>query len=219
MNLLHLLNGPSALIVFGGTLLATFLRCGSADCKVALRALWRLGRRRFNAERIKSELAVQIQEIQRNGVVRAHPHVFGDREFDDAADALIECRSVAALLDKRESHKSKRVAAAATAARTLTQAAELAPVFGLAGTLVSLSQMPANGITQDSYASAISMAVLTTLYGLVAANLLLAPLARAVDRASDNEEAERQKLFDWLAAQVTPACPPRRGVLIDREAA
>ena len=37
--------------------------------------------------------------------------------------------------------------------RTFAQAAELAPVFGLAGTLVSLSQLPAGGIGQGAMAS------------------------------------------------------------------
>lgn len=219
MNLMSLVDGQGAAIVFGGTIVATLMRCGLADCKVTARVVARLGRRRFNADRVRSQLAVQIREIQSIGVVRADPHVFGDSEFDEAADALIETRSVTALLEKHGTHRARRVAAAGTAARTLAQAAELSPVFGLAGTLISLSQMPANGITQASYTGAISMAVLTTLYGIIGANLLFAPLSRAVDRAIAAEESERQHLFDWLAAQVGPACPPRRSVAINREAA
>ncbi len=56
------------------------------------------------------------------------------------------------------------------AVRTLAQAAELAPVFGLAGTLISLSQLPAEGLARGALGGAISMAVLTTLYGLLLAN-------------------------------------------------
>ncbi|MFA7604638.1 MAG: MotA/TolQ/ExbB proton channel family protein, partial [Novosphingobium sp.] len=95
------------------------------------------------------------------------------------------------------------------AMRTLAQAAELAPVFGLAATLFSLSQLPADGIDRHAYMGAISMAVSATLYGLLLANLVLAPLARAVERAASAEEAERQKLVDWLARQVTAALPQR----------
>ena len=32
MNLMNLIDGPSALIVFGGTALATVLRAGWGDC-------------------------------------------------------------------------------------------------------------------------------------------------------------------------------------------
>ena len=93
--------------------------------------------------------------------------------------------------------------------RTLAQAAELSPVFGLAGTLISLSQLPAAGIAQGSYTGAISMAVVTTLYGLLGANLLLAPLARTIERKAASEEGDRQAVIDWIAAQVEVSNAPR----------
>ncbi len=34
------------------------------------------------------------------------------------------------------------------------------------------------------------------------AHLLFAPLARFIERQADKEEAERQKLVDWLAAEL-----------------
>jgi chemotaxis protein MotA len=96
----------------------------------------------------------------------------------------------------------------------LAQAAELAPVFGLAGTLISLSQLPSEGFARGAFTGAISMAVITTLYGLLSANLLLAPLARMVERKAQAEEAERQEMIDWLAAQIAKDMPPtRRGTL------
>ena len=209
MNFAHFIDAPSAAIVFGGTALATVLRCGLGDCKVTLKVLSRLWRRRFDADKVQSELAVQVREIQRDGLIRANPHMFGDREFDDATGLLIQSRSVPVLLAKHEVYKARRRRAATTAAQTLSQAAELAPVFGLAGTLTSLSQLSADGTANGAYTSAISMAVLTTLYGLIAANLLLSPLSRAVDRAIAIEEEERQKLFDRLARQVDDAASPR----------
>lgn len=210
MNPASLLDPFAAALVLGGTLAATVLRCGFGECYRTLRVLARLHRRRFNADRIRAELAQQIQEIQRDGLLRAYPRVFGDSEFEQATGAMIETRSVEAALALHERHKARRARGADTAAHTLAQAAELAPVFGLAGTLVSLSQLPADGIAGAAVAGAISLAVLTTLYGLLAANFLFAPLSRAVVRAKELEEAEREKLFDWLAAQVAPAMPSRK---------
>lgn len=200
-----LLDGPSALIVGGGTLLATALRCGLADCGLTLAKLGQLPRAGFDFDHTRAELALQIQEIRRDGLLRATPHHSGDAEFDEAADVLIERRSVADMLDAHQSHRARRLAESERAVRTLAQAAELAPVFGLAGTLVSLSQLPAEGLARGAFAGAISMAVLTTLYGLLAANLVLAPLARMIERKADAEEAQRQLLTDWLAAQVEQA--------------
>jgi chemotaxis protein MotA len=219
MDPASLFDASSAAIVIGGTALATFLRSGWRDCRLTFRALARLGAARFDADAVRAELAVQIREIRQDGLVRAHPHLFGDREFDEATGALIETRSIDALLARHEAHKARRLALEGAASRTLAQAAELAPVFGLAGTLVSLSQLPADGIARGAFAGAISMAVLTTLYGLLLANLVLAPLARAIDRRIAAEEAERQKLFDWLAEQVAPVIPHRRAGQVPGQAA
>ncbi len=214
MNAVNLLDVPSAAIVVGGTLFATLLRCGFADCRIALAAIGRIGRRGFDARLVQAELAVQVQEIHRDGLLRAHPHQMGDREFDEATEALIGRRSVSALLAAHENHRKRRQEAGSRAVGALSQAAELAPVFGLAGTLLSLTQLSAEGIARGSYTGAISMAVLTTLYGVLFANLLLAPLARAVERAVEAEERERRRVVEWLAEQVAPDIPRRKPAIL-----
>lgn len=218
MNFASLFDPASATIVVGGTLLATVLRCGLGDCGRAIAALGQLGSERFDADAARSELAVKVQQIQREGVLRVQPPQFGDRAFDEAADRLIGSRSVAALLETHEAHKTRRMHDDNRAVRTLAQASELAPVFGLAATLISLSQLPADGINRHAYMGAISMAVTATLYGILLANLFFAPLARAVERAAAKEESERQKIVDWLAKQVAAAMPARRPTLVQAPA-
>ncbi|MDE2412516.1 MAG: MotA/TolQ/ExbB proton channel family protein [Sphingomonadales bacterium] len=209
MNWMALIDGRSAVIVLGGTALATLLRCGPADCRVALRKLAWLRRATFNAGATRAELAGQIQEIRRDGLYRAEPHHFADSEFEEVTGALLERRSLAALLDRHAAHKARRLVQSERAVRTLAQGAELAPVFGLAGTLVSLSQLPADGLVRGAFTGAIAMAVTTTLYGLLLANLVLAPLARRIERAALAEEVERQTVIDWLTEQIHDAMPPR----------
>lgn len=203
MDIESLLHAPSAAVVIGGTALATLLRCGAENSRLSLAAVTRLYRRRFDAERARAELSVQVREIQSEGLIRAHPRHFGDSEFDEATDALIGQRSIAALVSAHEAHKARRIEADSRATATLSQAAELAPVFGMVGTLVSLSQLSVDGVGMNAWSGAISMAVLSTLYGLLLANLLLAPLARILHRVALREEAERQQVVDWLTAQVT----------------
>ena len=202
MNWMALADAPSAAIVFGGTALAAVLRCGWRDGTAAFRSVAHLWQPGFNLDRARAGLAVQVQGIIKDGLLRAEPHHFGDAEFDEATDAMFERRSVSALLASHETHRNRRLASSNRAVRFLTQAAELAPVFGLVGTLISLSQLPGDGVGKGVMTGAISMAVVTTLYGLLLANLVLAPLARVVERAAEAEEAGRQELTDWLAAQI-----------------
>ncbi|MBA3053408.1 MAG: chemotaxis protein MotA [Sphingomonadales bacterium] len=208
---LTLIDGSAALIVFGGTLAATFLRSGWRESALALKGLRLACRRGYNAEQGKSELVGQVRAIREDGLLRAAPGHVGDCEFDEATDALIHDRSIAALLAAHEKHKARRMADADTAMRVVSQAAELAPVFGLAGTLVALNRMPADlAANGDAITGAIGMAVVTTLYGILSANLVLAPLARLIERAARAEEAQRQVVVDWLAEQVAEAIPQAR---------
>ncbi|MBS0481432.1 MAG: MotA/TolQ/ExbB proton channel family protein [Proteobacteria bacterium] len=209
MNWMTLIDGPSAAIVLGGTAVATVLRCGIGDCRTTMIRLTRLCGSGFDVDATRAELAAQVQDIRRDGLYRAAPHHYADSEFEEATGALIESRSLVALLDRHETHKLRRLVQSERAVRTVSQAAELAPVFGLAGTLIALSQLPADGLARGAFTGAIAMAVVTTLYGLLAANLVLAPLARLIERAAAKEETARQDVIDWLAGQIADAVPPR----------
>nr|WP_314464157.1 MotA/TolQ/ExbB proton channel family protein [uncultured Novosphingobium sp.] len=204
----HLLDPASALIVLGGTCLATVLRCGSGDCLTALTAVGALLLHRpFDPEHARAELAVQVQEIRQDGVIRSRPAPTGDAEFDEATALLIGSRSLGALQLAHAAHKRRRMERSQSAVRTFIQAGDLAPVFGLAGTLVALNQLPPLDQPGGDFSVAISMAVLTTLYGLLLGNLFFTPLARVVARRAADEERDRQTVIDWLEAQVADAMP------------
>lgn len=213
----QLLDPLSAAIVIGGTLLATLLRCGWRDARAALAMLAQIPYRPFDSDRVRAELAAQVREIGEDGILRAEPHRFGDGEFDDLSEALVRHRSIKALFEEHERHRQRRQAIAQTAVRVLGEAAELAPVLGLAGTLFALGGY-APGVDGD-YARSIGTAVVTTLYGLVLANFVFGPLAGAVERHARTEESERERLLDWLAAAIERTVPRHAGTGEDRVAA
>lgn len=211
MTLGGFFDGTTLGIVLGGTVLATFLRCGWGDSRATLAVLARLlaAPARFEAEIVRARLARIVQGILRDGLLRAEPHPTGDAELDAGLRALVGQRSVEALKAVLAQARAARLAPTEAAIRTLMQAAELAPVFGLAGTLISLSRLPADGLDRSAYMGAIGMAVHATLYGLILANLLFSPLARLVDRRACGEEGARQAVTDWLEYELAVALPPR----------
>jgi len=212
MELVHLFDPVPAAIVVGGTLLATALRAGRRDLRHTLHEVTGLFHRRFDAERVRRDLAPLASDIRKDGVFRARARPTGDAALDKAINAMIEGQSASMLMMHHAVDRKKRLARAQRAAVTLAQAADLAPVFGLAGTLVSLAQLSARGIARAMFMNAISMSVLATLYGLLLANILLAPLARAIERRAEREEAARQDLIDWIASQFAAVSPRlRRG--------
>ena len=193
-------------IVFLGTLAATVLRCGLVDARLAFATVRGLVQPAFDPVQAKAEVAKQITEIASDGFLRAEPRHFGDQEFDRLADILISQRSAASLHDEHSKYRSRRADIASRAVRFLDCAAELAPVMGLAGTLIALGSSRGGGAVTGAVAGAaagglgesIAMAVVTTLYGLLAANFLFAPLSNAVQRRARAEERDRDAVLDWL---------------------
>jgi chemotaxis protein MotA len=210
MELVHLFDPVPAAIVVGGTLLATALRAGRVDVRHTMHEVSGLLRRRFDADQVRRDLAPLANDIRKDGVFRAHFRATGDPALDKAINAMIEGQSASVLMMHHAVARKKRLARAQRAAVTLAQAADLAPVFGLAGTLISLSQLSGRGIARAMFMSAISQSVLATLYGLLLANILLAPLARAIERRAEREETVRQDLVDWIASQFAAVAPRLR---------
>lgn len=202
MSLERLVDPNALLLVMGGTLLATLLRCGFAELRHTIRMIARLLRRRFSEARVRATLASQVRHINSEGLLRAEIGAVADRDLADAMTAMIDRRSVEAICEHHEARRAERERVAGDAVRVLNLAADLGPVFGLAGTLVALSQLPAGGLAQDAISTAVSTAVVTTLYGVLTANLFFAPLARQIGRIAEQEEIDRQSLVDWLVTQI-----------------
>lgn len=204
-----LLDPSSALIVFGGTLFATILRSGRLDLKACALAYIYMTRKPFDYDAVRAEIAHDIADIQNDGLYRAQPVHSSDEEISEATAALIRSRSLQAAIDTHESHKKRRERVRQRAINTLTQAADLAPVFGLAGTLISLSQLPAKGLDQANLMPAIGMAVVSTFYGLMLGHIIIMPIAKKIERSGDLEEYHRERLINWMVSQLKRAEPPQ----------
>lgn len=197
-----LLDAVSAALVLGGTILAVILRCGWRDTRQAVGMLLRLTRLRFDAVAAKAQLAPYVHSIDVDGLMRAEPVPTGDEEIDSAIHALSQSRSLKALSEDFEAHRHVRLASSRRAAQVMAAAVELAPVLGLAGTLLALGQLSGIASAGGDYPDAISAAVTTTLYGLLIANFLFAPLEGIIARHTAKEDAARRQLVEWLASHA-----------------
>ncbi|GAA4044880.1 MotA/TolQ/ExbB proton channel family protein [Parerythrobacter jejuensis] len=208
-----LIDPVSAGFVATGTIVVALARTGWRDSRETARQLGALVTRKFDLSEQRAELAGQVEQMRRDGVIRVHAAAVSDQELRDATAAMIRQRSTTALLDQHRQHVAKRTLRRETAIAALEQAGELAPVLGLAGTLIALSQLPGSELAGggDVMAS-VSTAVVSTFYGLMFAHLLFHPLAAAIARRGRKEEEDREELVQWMAQQLEPACPPRSTV-------
>jgi len=196
---------PGALgIVVAGTVLATVARCGWHDFGAALKAAGRLTRRSFQMEANRKSLALAVGAIQRDGHHRANPDLPPDRALGMMLETYLRHGAPAALGAIRRAERALDEARRVNAAQVFIWSGELAPVFGLIGTLYGLTQL-APGTGTDATAvimAAVSSAVLTSLYGALLAHLVCYPLASAIERRGLADEQNRETLAEWFTAQI-----------------
>ena len=78
--------------------------------------------------------------------------------------------------------------------------ATFAPAFGMIGTLVGLVQMLANMSDPSAIGSGMAVALLTTFYGAVIANVICLPLAAKLDLRAKEEALLRNLMVEGIVA-------------------
>lgn len=201
---------PAALaIVFGGTLLAAALRTPARDLAAAAKALAVLPRKPFAASPALAQAAALARIAQRHGVMALDRSVVADPDLRVAVEAIVdgaepdevERRLVQAATDRAERH--------AAAAELWAAAAETAPAMGMVGTLIGLARMFAATDDAAAIGAGMAVALLATLYGALAANLLFMPVAARLRAAARREAAERGRLVAPLLALARREAPRR----------
>lgn len=200
----NLFDPGSLGIVVAGTVLATVARCGWGDFGAAIKAASGLMRRRFPIEANRKALAKAVSAIQRDGLHRAEPALPPDPALSRMLETYLRHGAPEALGQIRKAERALDEARRVSASQVFIWSGELAPVFGLIGTLYGLAQLaPATGAdTTTMIMGAVSTAVLTSLYGALLAHLVCYPLASAIERRGLIEEQNRETLAEWFVAQI-----------------
>ena len=203
---------PSALaIVLAGTVIATFARSGVQDMGLAFQSLAGLAKARFDENANRTALARWARAIRQRGVLGAESAMPPDADLASALEALLSTGSVKALRDTHAAASAENLRMGERAVRVFEQAGDLAPVFGLVGTLFSMTKLaPATGsdaVTSAVTLGAIATAVLSSLYGVLAAHFVFLPLAHALARRTQREDDAREALITWLSVEIADIVP------------
>lgn len=200
----HLLDPGALVIVVVGTMLASWARCGWRDSVGALRAAWALRRPAFDEEANRKALARALRAIEREGAHRANPTLPPDRELGLLVDKYLRLCSVEDPASAVAASPAGKGAQLAAHVRVFALAGDLAPVFGLVGTLyaITLLQPVQGGNAVEVTMAAIATAVLSSLYGVLVAHLVCFPLAGAIERRGTDYERQRAVLANWFETQL-----------------
>jgi chemotaxis protein MotA len=121
-----------------------------------------------------------------------------------AAGMLVDLQKEEKICATLERDLSDAVCRHEVANQVLLTLSKTLPAFGLIGTLVGMVLLLRDLYTQDvqSLPAALSLAVLTTLYGAVFANVVVAPFAARLHAAATEKEIRMQLTIDWAMSLV-----------------
>lgn len=185
------LDPPSLLIVFGGTLAVATASFSLGDVGAALRTAGQILVLRAPDPLSVARQVMLLAEAARRSGPETLKNILPELRHDPYLH-----RSIALIVEGLPPDDVERVlsgeleAAAARrikSAAVLRRAAEVAPAMGLIGTLVGLVQMLGGLSDPAAIGPAMALALLTTFYGAVLGNVVLAPLAAKVDRSADDD--------------------------------
>lgn len=194
---------PALAMVLGGAVLTTFAACPMSGW----RSVGRMLRHAFYVRVRPAEeivvLIVALAEIaRRDGLLAMERPVAGlndaflRRAFQmaiDGADASVIAAVLRAEMESADLRHTYGV-------RVLESMGRSAPVFGMIGTLIGLVIMLGRMDDPSRIGPGMAVALLTTLYGLVLANVFFLPLARKLTHRSSEELLNKQIVLEGVLA-------------------
>lgn len=143
--------------------------------------------------------AVELADAARKGGFLALeaaeiPNTFMKKGIDMLVDGH-DADVVRAVMEKDIELTSERHALAIKVFRAL---GDLGPAMGMIGTLVGLVAMLANMSDPKSIGPAMAVALLTTLYGAIEANMIAIPIADKLELRSGEEQLSRTLILDAI---------------------
>ena len=201
---------PSVLIVIGGGFAATLIRFPLAGIGSALALGGKVAftHKKINPLDLVEEIAELGDIVRKNGplglenVEVSHPLLQkGTQYVTDGYDANFIRESLERERDLSMEHLSE-------GQRVFKALGDSAPAFGMIGTLVGLVQMLATMDDPSTIGPSMAIALLTTLYGAILANLVCLPVADKLTAKMHVDEVNLSLVIDGvmqIRASKSPA--------------
>lgn len=200
-SILIFVNIPSLMIVAGGTMAATMIRFSMADSFSAIGMSFHV--LKVNKEIKDLNMLVDITEdllrlVRSKGVLAMESYVVDNKFYGDGIRMLVDGYAIdlvkSTLIEKNKLLSER----AETSAGVFRAIGEAAPAFGMIGTLVGLVQMLSNLSDPSSIGPSMAVAMLTTLYGAMIANLFALPMADKIESWAHNEVYRQQMIIEAI---------------------
>ena len=233
-------NTPALLIVFGGTAAALFIAFPLKSIRKSAGAARKcLTVTKYEPQEIVDEIVSFSEAVRRSGLLAQENRIDDIRDpflaeglhliVDGLPPAMVESILTGEIEAMQQRHRQGW--------NIILHCGKSAPAFGMIGTLVGLVMMLTH-LDAETVGPGMAVAVLTTLYGILAANLVFLPMAEKLKQlheaeiqvktliirgvlaiqAGEHPRIIQQKLLTFLPPDER-ANEPRERIVIEEDAA
>ncbi len=195
----QLLNGPAALIVFGGTLGAAILQTPWASLKRAIQLFsWVFSPPVIDHKKTITKISNWAKISRRNGLLGLETEVSSEH------DPYIK-KALKLLIDEGSSQTLRRVLETDLileeqrdhdAVKFYSSMGGYAPTIGIIGAVMGLIYVMRNLADPSELGAGIAIAFIATIYGVAIANLVLLPIANKLTTYVNNQSHLRELVIE-----------------------
>ena len=194
------LNVPGFLIVVGGTFAATFIKFPLSGVFVSLPlGLKAVFTNEKGQPRDYIRIAIQLNKrARKNGLHTLENNKIKNQFFKKGVQLVADGREQDYIRKILTQEMARAIDREEMGARVFMSIGEAAPAFGMFGTLVGLVQMLAGMDDPTKIGPAMAVALITTLYGVLIANLLALPIADKLEAKSRQDRELRALIIECV---------------------
>lgn len=195
------INGPGLMIVCAGTMTVVLMKYPLSVAADAMKAAAKAFLNKAQTPNELIEKCVELSSIARKEGVLGLEQVEIDNQFLKRGVQLVVDGSDADFIRKMMTTDINQTIERHEEGQSIFKSiGDVAPAMGMIGTLIGLVQMMANMDDPKALGPAMAVALLTTLYGAVIANVFALPIADKLALRSKQERMTRQLIVEGISA-------------------
>lgn len=194
-------NVPSILIVIGGTVMVVMIKFSIGQFFGAFKVAATAFINKASDPEELIETIVDLANVARKEGMLALENKEIELEFlDEGVKMLIDGNSKEVVDSVLTKDMQETIDRHSWGAKVWSATADVAPAMGMIGTLIGLVQMLSNMSDPKSIGPAMAVALLTTLYGAMIANMIAMPIADKLTLRKADEKRIRAMCIDGVLA-------------------
>ncbi|MBO8130547.1 MAG: motility protein A [Candidatus Marinimicrobia bacterium] len=202
-DLTTFIHVPSMLIVFGGTFAAILVNFPMSEIISVMSVV----RKAFSDDRRKAiSLVHQFVELskksRKEGLLSIDKELnkIGDEYMRNGLEMVVDGMDQDTIRDIMETELTYLIERHKKGQQIFTSLGTFSPAFGMIGTLIGLILMLRKLEDPTAIGGGMALALITTFYGVLAANLVFLPIAGKLKNRSDDEVIIKEMIIEGVLA-------------------